>query len=325
MNQNPLFSGNFIVDPIKTKLDNLITIERILEHASFSVKDELCDLTIIADDGQLHVETSVLCRSSEVFFRMITNKMREATKREIKISDFKIGTIKNAYEFLVVQHRGDGFLLPMMPEKEEEFVELLIFAHTYSISSLLTFLKRVIVGQVINPKNNKYLPTRTSQLYFDLDKRFELGFRKHLFRAIFDGYRRGQPSQDITDSQVYFDLYKLIFSDPIMKSTFQPEIWTIQKAFLISFRNSGLDGQRLIDKDTPRPMIFALIETIADSNMRFKIAMGYAYESVIKEATLEDQKRFFNELSVQVTTPDKRSKDQSSPIERQKRSKKDGE
>lgn len=247
------------------ELDNLIKVSPLVPPLPYEFDDRLCDITLIAKDGQLKAESSILCRNSEVFWNMRNSGMTETQTKEISVTEWSLETVKLAYNLLP----GITKSSVTIPTDEEDFVELLSFVHAYSFQEILHHLKLYMIGEI------KGILARTTQLYFDLDTKYQLGIRQHLLKAIIDGYRKGQFNRGITDIEIYLDLTKIIFKTEYLERLDKNQEYnTLIFSFVHSFCESGLDGYIIYEyfgiNNLPMKTIYLTLiaNTISDIQLR---------------------------------------------------------
>lgn len=220
-----------------------------------SVGDELSDLTILCKgDKSFRAERSMLARSSDVFFKMLTTQMTETQTGIIKLPEFELTTVQRCYRLIVQEllqprleppnHCATDELLHQFPCRSwfkadrpfDEIAEDLRFAQMYNVNLVLRVLRRYLVSIV---------PT---QVCFDIDQTFRLGLRKALLWNVLLHFSVGQQTiilgeqstREVTiafsDLHVYNELKELIFSTRSAKNQREQKAWaSIQKSFIDSF------------------------------------------------------------------------------------------
>lgn len=212
--------------------------------------DSINDTQLICADGNLFVERSFLCWSSQVFWRIFKSGIGTIEKEDqfwvVRLPDDSSKIVDMAYQIskrlfvkLPVSYEGKT--------DDQTTVDLIQFADQYEFVLLLDLLKRAITG-LIDPRFSK-----SKQCYFDLDRSLNLNIRAHLVRAWFHQTLLLKPTEwkkveIFEDLDIYTDLFMfaflVLFSNTRKARKFlpsSPEVLHLQKMLIISFILSELD------------------------------------------------------------------------------------
>jgi hypothetical protein len=231
------------------QLDQRLVPKMNESSTKFDVGDSLCDLTIITRDGPVKVESSILCRASEVFLKMVISGMKESREKVINLPQWSAKAITLAYQ-LCNSSIPAATRLQHMPADEHEFTELLVFSHTYLFDSLLNFLRQLIAGQIPQPAGEpELIPARTGQHYFKLDSVYGLGIREFLLKAVLADFQKGKFDHDFKDITIFQDLARFIWPEqPFTKAVMESEEYSkLQVSFDLCFATSKLDSMPIFD------------------------------------------------------------------------------
>lgn len=243
----------------RTEIEEIGEIRaRIINETAeiYDVEDELCDITIICKNGkQFPAERSMLARSSEVFFKMLTTNMKEGQTGVINVPEFDISTVRRCYRTVVREilspnrdQEPSDASLPcersytrwVVPRNRiDNLSEDLRFAQMYAVTVMNQIIRRYIL---------RVAPSQTS---FDLDSEYDLDIRKALLMNVLIHFASGQNIWDphlrsakknpvtFTDLGIYEELKALIFTDPFQDC--------LRGGFMESFIQSGFRPEKLGD------------------------------------------------------------------------------
>jgi len=121
-------------------------------------KQELCDLTLVTKDGDIHMHLLPLfAYGGEMFQKMLTTPMKESQEKVINFELFSKETVEAFVDFIYLGQGGleaGSFL-----QKRPDFYELLRMAHTYQVTPLIDHCTNLIslVAFQEDPQNIKDL------------------------------------------------------------------------------------------------------------------------------------------------------------------------
>lgn len=232
--------------PLQPSFENPLALKPPENSKSVDCGDRFDNITFICkDEKQVSVDRAVFCRVSDVLFKALS----DPSIAVFDMREFHKDTLVGLNKVLTFRCGFDSLVETCVCKKIEEdcgIYQLLKFAKKFEVGWFLsTFIEVLIKRSTIR------------QIFFDWDRHFNLGIRKHLLWEIYN--ELDSPLEHVfTDPLIYKEIGNFIFKVPI-DSNQKSLLRNKQRNFVLNVIKSKIPFEEINTDLTGAPVTLAIL------------------------------------------------------------------